>query len=440
MRYRITENEVPNHSHHQIRNPQSAIPNSLCYNVLMRVALNGFFWDQPLTGSGQYLRHLWTALSEIAQHTPSPGRSNHGPSFSLLLPPSAKPDGSVTMPAGFSMHKARSLPLGPVSGRSKNLDKLLWEEWGVTREAKRQRAQLLHSPYLTAPLPGRGIPCVVTAHDMIPWVVPGYEGSALVRIYLRLAVAGVKRAKFIMADSDASRRDIIAVLRVPPRKVRTVYLGMEPHPEYTTEELDEVRARFGLPPAYAFYLGGFDRRKNVPLLLHAWRAAADRVREAGGDQVPTLAIGGGVPGPGGVFPDVTSAAKSLGFGGQDSPVRFLGRVSEEDKPRLMAAARLFVYPSAYEGFGLDPLEAMSVGCPVVSSSGGSLREVVDDGGLLVPPNDGAALTEAIVRAWTDPELRQALARRGKQQAARFTWHRTAQQTLSIYREVMRTED
>ena len=405
----------------------------------MRVALNGCFWDQPLTGSGQYLRHLWTALSEIAQPAPSPGQAAHGPAFSLLLPPFSKTDGPAPTLPGFSMHKARPLPLGPVSGRSKNLDKLLWEQGGVTREARRHRARLLHSPYLTAPLPGRRIPCVVTAHDMIPWVVPGYEGSALVRIYLRLSVAGVKRARLIMADSDASRMDIIKVLKVPPRKVRTVYLGMEPHPQYVAEELDEVRVRFGLPPAYAFYLGGFDRRKNVPLLLHAWRAVADRVREAGGD-VPTLAIGGGVPGPGGVFPDVASEAESLGFGGQDSPVRFLGRVSEEDKPRLMAASRLFVYPSAYEGFGLDPLEAMSVGCPVVSSSGGSLREVVGEAGLLAPPNDRAALTEAIVRAWTDPALRQSLAHRGKQQAARFTWHRTAQLTLSIYEEVMRTAD
>jgi glycosyltransferase involved in cell wall biosynthesis len=275
---------------------------------------------------------------------------------------------------------------------------------------------------------------------MIPWVVPGYEGSPLVRIYLRLALMGVMRAKLIIADSDASRRDVIKVLRVPPRKVRTVYLGVEPHPEYTQWELDELRTRFELPAVYAFYLGGFDRRKNVPLLLRAWRAAIDRVRGNEGGEVPMLAIGGAVPKPGGVFPDIMSEAKSHGFEGEDSPVRFLGRISEEDKPRLMAAARLFVYPSAYEGFGLDPLEAMSVGCPLVSSSGGSLREVVGDAGLLVPPDDEAALAEAIVRAWTGPQLRRELSERGKQQASQFTWHRTARQTLSIYEEVMRTRN
>jgi glycosyltransferase involved in cell wall biosynthesis len=103
----------------------------------------------------------------------------------------------------------------------------------------------------------------------------------------------------------------------------------------------------------------------------------------------------------------------------------------------MAAAHLFIYPSAYEGFGLDPLEAMSVGCPVVSSSGGSLTEVVGEGGVLVPPNDEEALTTAVVRAWNDPDLRTSLMARGKAQASRFTWERTARQTMEVYQRALR---
>jgi alpha-1,3-rhamnosyl/mannosyltransferase len=140
-----------------------------------------------------------------------------------------------------------------------------------------------------------------------------------------------------------------------------------------------------------------------------------------------------VPEPDGVFPDVRGEARRLGLGGAGGLVRFLGRVSEEDKPRLMAGARVFAYPSAYEGFGLDPLEAMSVGCPVVSSSGGSLREVVGEGGLLVPPGDEAALAEALQRVWSDAGLRAELAVKGRKQAARFTWQRTAEQTQAAYR-------
>lgn len=391
----------------------------------MRVALNGYFWDQPLTGSGQYLRHLWSAITQLMQTSGREGASD----FSLLLPPGLQPEEPVPTPQGFHVHRTRASALG---GRSANLDKLLWEELGVTGEARRAGARLLHTPYLSAPL-RTTLPTIVTAHDMIPWVVPGYKGSLAVQLYLRLAVQGVRHASLILADSDASRRDVIKVLGVSPRKVRTVYLGMEPHPEYTQGKLEEVRARLGLPTNFAFYLGGFDRRKNVPLLLRAWRRV---IAMLGGDEdrgdAPLLAIGGGVPEPGGVFPDIKGEAEKLGFEGQSSPVRFLGRISEADKPMLMAAARLFVYPSAYEGFGFDPLEAMSVGCPVVASSGGSLAEVVGNGGLLVPPDDEAALTQAIMHAWNDDTLRQALAQRGKKQAAGFTWQRTAEQTLAAY--------
>jgi glycosyltransferase involved in cell wall biosynthesis len=362
------------------------------------------------------LRHLWSALCERASTD----------TYTLLLPPGA----SDQPPQTPNMRVIYARPVRLVGGRSANLDKIMWEAWGAAREARQVRAGLLHVPYLAAPLPGMAqMPVVVTAHDMIPWVVPGYSGPPAVRIYLRLAAASARRARLVLADSEASRRDAIKVLRMPPSRVRTVYLGMEPHPEYSPEELREVRERHGLPGAYAFYLGGFDRRKNVPLLLRAWRAVFDKVTE----EQTVLAIGGGVPKPGGVFPDVRGEARRLGLDGR---VRFLGRVSEEDKPRLMAGARIFVYPSAYEGFGLDPLEAMSVGCPVVSSSGGSLREVVGEGGLLVPPGDEAALAEALLRVWSDTGLRAELAARGRKQAARFTWERTAEQTQAAYRAAM----
>jgi glycosyltransferase involved in cell wall biosynthesis len=321
-----------------------------------------------------------------------------------------------------------------LGGKAGDLDKLYWEGWETARLAKQQRAQVLHVPYLTAPapLPGvRSCPVVVTAHDMIPWAVPGYGGSAAARLYFALALASVRRAALVIADSEASRLDAIRVLRVPPGRVRTVYLGMEQHPEYSPRELEAVRARHNLPKHFAFYLGGFDARKNVPLLLRVWRSVADTLHSQTGER-PLLAIGGSVPPPGGINPDVMGEANRHGLADGGGPVRFLGRVSEEDKPLLMAAARLFVYPSSYEGFGLDPLEAMSVGCVVVSSSGGSLKEVVSDGGLLVPPGDERALSEAVICAWQDAALRATLSRKGRERAKQFTWQRTAEQTRRLY--------
>jgi glycosyltransferase involved in cell wall biosynthesis len=185
-------------------------------------------------------------------------------------------------------------------------------------------------------------------------------------------------------------------------------------------------------------MGGFDNRKNVPLLLKAWRGVLSAIDAPWcSDEKPVLAVGGAIPDPGGIFPDIRGEARRLGLTGIGSPVRFLGPISEEDKPLLMAAARLFVYPSAYEGFGLDPLQAMSAGCPVVSSSGGSLREVVGDAGILVPPGVGHALCEVVLRAWTDDALRTDLSRRGKERAGLFTWRRTAEQTLALYHRALK---
>jgi glycosyltransferase involved in cell wall biosynthesis len=391
----------------------------------MRVAFNGYFWDQPRTGSGQYLRHLWDALPGVIPPSQKPSSQ-----LLMLLPPGIRGDDLVPVD---DLRRARRVAPNPLEGKSANLDKLAWESLGVARAARRAGAQLLHVPYLAAPW-RKGLSVVVTAHDMIPWVVPGYSGSLAVRLYLELAARATRRARLILADSEASRLDVIRILKVSPSRVHTVYLGTEPHPNYTEAQLDEVRARHGLPRDFAFYIGGFDTRKNVPLLLRAWR---DFVEGLGGEWCaanrPVLAIGGAVPQAGGVFPDVLNEADRLGLRyTEGGTVRFLGRISEEDKPVLMAAARLFVYPSAYEGFGLDPLEAMSVGCPVVSSSGGSLKEVVGDAGLLVPPGDEPALAKAIRRAWADGSLRESLGAQGKERAALFTWQRTAEQTWRLY--------
>lgn len=394
----------------------------------MRIAFNGIFWDQPFNGSGQYLRHLWSALAEV-----SPPSTR----FTLLLPPGSTTPDDLIVEGNSCVVESSRLPI--IGGRSGNLDKMLWELSGVAKAARRAKADLLHVPYLSAPAPMfKRSPTVVTAHDMIPWVLPAYSGSPFVRLYLRIAASCVRRADLILADSDASRRDVIKVLRVPPSMVHTVYLGMEPHPVYTPEQKADVRARHGLPDDFVFYLGGFDSRKNVPLLLKAWRASLARLVHTG-ERDPVLAIGGGVPSPGGIFPDVKGEADKLGLSGADASARFLGRVSEEDKPLLMAAARFFVYPSAYEGFGLDPLEAMSVGAPVVSSSGGSLVEVVGDAGLLVPPNDQATLVNAITRAWNDADLRSGLSAKGRRRAATFTWQKTAEQTLDLYGRVSSSE-
>src|SRR5688500_10382910 len=127
----------------------------LCYNFAMRVAFNGYFWDEPRTGSGQYLHHLWAELNR-APHSETDSYS--------LLRPGIKAMQKSTAPTGAILESHNS--------KSK-VGKLLWEQRGVAAQARRVRADVLHIPYLSAPIV-RSCPTIVTAHDVIPWVLPGY--------------------------------------------------------------------------------------------------------------------------------------------------------------------------------------------------------------------------------------------------------------------------
>src|SRR5262249_43364008 len=122
--------------------------------------------------------------------------------------------------------------------------------------------------------------------------------------------------------------------------------------------------------------------------------------------------------------------------GLDSRVRFLGRVPDEDLPDLYSAASVFAYPSRYEGFGLPPLEALACGTPVVCSNRASLPEVVGDAALQGDPTDPADLAAALARLLADAPLRATLRARGLARAARFTWERTAAETMVVYQEVI----
>ncbi len=115
-------------------------------------------------------------------------------------------------------------------------------------------------------------------------------------------------------------------------------------------------------------------------------------------------------------------------------VRFTGPVGEADRPALYRGAVAFLFPSRYEGFGLPPLEAMACGVPVVGSDAASLPEVVGDAGVLLDPDDAAGMAGAVIQLAEDPAFRAELSRRALAQAARFSWERTARQTLAAYRE------
>ncbi len=284
-------------------------------------------------------------------------------------------------------------------------------------------ARLFHATEHLLP-PFRHLPTVLTVHDLIFRHLPQHH-KRLNRWYLNLAMPlYVRRATHLIAVSEATRRDLMAAYGVPAEKITVIYEAADPRfgPRDALEQ-QTIRANYGLPPAYFLYLGTIEPRKNLLRLLRAWEPLY-----LAGEAPPLVIVGkrGWLSEP--FFEAV-----------ERSPARegliLTGYVLDDDLPALIAAATAFVFPSLYEGFGLPPLEAMACGTPVLCSDRSSLPEVVGDAALLFDPTDEEAIRAAMRRLLRDAALREALRRKGLEQAARFSWRRTAEETLRLYRRL-----
>ncbi|MEW5721355.1 MAG: glycosyltransferase family 1 protein, partial [Chloroflexota bacterium] len=309
-----------------------------------------------------------------------------------------------------------------------NLAKVWYEQIGFGNACRRERAALAHVPYFGSPLfPSPRT--VVTIHDLIPMIVPAYRGSALVRAYTALAALSARRADAIIADSECSKRDIVRRLKIDAARVRVVYLAAAARyrPLDDATQIDAVRRKYALPEKYLLYLGGYDQRKNVRVIVEAFARLPEFYRVG-----YRLALAGVNLGrmDSEFFPDPRRLARAAHL--PDDALCCVGWVEEEDKPALYAGAVVFLYPSLYEGFGLQPLEAMACGTPVLCANTSSLPEVAGDAAITLPPDDAPAWADAIRAVLTEDPRRAEMRERGIVQARKFSWARCAEETLSVY--------
>jgi len=376
----------------------------------MRVAINAWFWNSPTTGSGQYTRHLVEHLAMVA------------PDLEIVL---ITPEGKIQNPKSQIPNVQFRLTAN-CHRLSANLDKIWFEQIAFPHACARLGADVGHVPYWAPPL-RPSVPTVVTIHDLIPLLLREYRGGPLVRLYTALVSKTAQSAALVLTDSEASRRDILTHLGLPPDRVRVVYLAAG---ERYIPEPSPLRGGSRSGGRYVLYLGGFDVRKNVATVLRAYR----RVGPVIGEQCP-LVIAGRLPERDTPFtPDPRRLAREQGL--DEKWVHFIGFVDEENKPALYRGAVAFIFPSRYEGFGLPPLEALACGTPVVGSDAASIPEVVGDAGILLPPDDAEGMANALIQLATDDTFRAELSRRALTQAARFSWERTARETLAAYQDVV----
>jgi glycosyltransferase involved in cell wall biosynthesis len=267
---------------------------------------------------------------------------------------------------------------------------------------------------------GTRVPSVVTVHDLGFLAFPESH-TAFQRWHLGWSTKRhVRLARAIVADSEATRRDLAARLGADPSQVYVAHLGVGSSFRPSPHLVAAARAAAGVPAGARFLLhvGTVQPRKNLPRLAQAFAQLATRYPDL--HLVLSGARGWG------------SEAAAAGSLRSDHPnrVHVAGYMEEALLPGLYSAAEATVVPSLYEGFGLTALEAMACGTPVVASNTSSLPEVVGDAGLLVDPLDTAALAGAIELVLTDEALASRLRRAGLERARQFTWDATAQKVLA----------
>ena len=317
-------------------------------------------------------------------------------------------------------HDAMEHVVVPVQARNR-VQWVRGEQLLLPRLAGGVGCDLVHSLGSTGPARG-GFRRVVTIHDLIYKHFPEAHFGLRAMGMKALVPLAARRSDRVIADSQATRDDIVELLRIPADRVDVVPLAARP-PRSAPEPEADLRARLKLGDRPLVVSTSAKRpHKNLMRLLQA-HALMPAPR-------PLLVLPGYVTD---YEAELRAEAARLGI---TNDVLFLGWMEDAALEGLLAAAVCVAFPSLYEGFGLPVLEAMMRGVPVVCSARSSLAEVAGDAALLADPEDPAAIAAAMQRVLTEPELAVDLIRRGHEQSARFTWRATAEGCLASYRRAL----
>ena len=305
---------------------------------------------------------------------------------------------------------------------------LLWTHIRVPAILRKRSFDLLHAPAYLAPI-AAPCPVVITIHDVTYLLYPAHSARWWVTYMKIVMPITVKSAAAIICGSEHSKRDIVKAYGLTSDKVRVVPYGVDHqrfHPGVTLDA--DWASGLGIRDGYLLHVGALVERKNIPAIL---RAIADlRSRGRWGSRQLVVA-GSAVPGMKGADA-IRETIQQLDL---SASVVLAGYVPDVHIPGLYAHASALVMPSLYEGFGFPVLESMAAGTPVITSNTSSLPEVAGDAALLVPPEDERALADAIADVIECRATAAELRSRGLQRARQFSWERTADETLRVYRSI-----
>ncbi len=369
---------------------------------MMKIGLDGIPLAAAKTGIGHYTLELSQALARLAPTD----------EFQLISPvPFVSAD-------GFEYHP---LNLKKVEAPKRRF----WWFVGLPLYIRRQHLSLFHGTNYDVPF-WNECPTVVSIHDLSLLLHSETHLNSLVRRARRRLPIIARAATKIITATEFIKQEVVTHLKVDPAKIAvTPYAPRRNFKWIPLEQTEQTRLRLGIEKEFILFVGTIEPRKNLITLM---RAFAEILKNT--DLRPQLVVAG---------QKGWLVEETLNYVGRENlsdRVVFTGYVSDADLRALYSSCTVCVYPSLYEGFGLPPLEAMACGAPVITSDIPCLTETTEKAASLVPPLDVDKMAQAIVEMLCNEEKRAHFSQLGLRHASRFTWERTAQLTLDVYREVL----
>jgi glycosyltransferase involved in cell wall biosynthesis len=367
----------------------------------MRIGLDGIPLASTKTGIGHYTLELSAALAAIDQND----------EFELISP----------VPFVQSPFEHARPNLRKVEAPKRKF----WWLLGLPLYIRRQSLALFHGTNYEIPM-WNECPTVLSIHDLSLLLYPETHLRYLVRrARFRLPLMARFATKVITA-TECVKREIVEHLQVDPSKIAvTPYAPRRSFRPLDKPDTEQTRARLGIEETFILFVGTIEPRKNLITLLRAFAEVLQNT-----DLRPQLVIAGQ---KGWLIDEIASYVNS---GNLRDRIVFTGYITDRDLRALYSSCAVCVYPSLYEGFGFPPLEAMSCGAPVIASDIPVLREVTGDAAVRVPPLDVEKMAGSIAEMLGDEAKRAYFSEAGLNWARRFTWEKTAQLTLDIYRDVL----
>lgn len=303
--------------------------------------------------------------------------------------------------------------------------RFFWDQLTYPMVAKKHGAELLHQPCFSAPFIFKG-PVVITIHDLISMLFPENIPFASRMFYSKWMPITYRKATKIITISQSTKNDIVRLLKIPSEKITVIPLAVEEKYKkaVSKSELEKVKQKYKIKDDYILHVGTLEPRKNLQFLIKIF---AKLIQDKKNDNLNLVIVGK----KGWYFEGLFELVKKEQL---EDRVIFTGYVDDEDKPAIYQGAKIFAFPSLYEGFGLPPLEAMASGVPVISSNTSSMPEVVGDAGILLSPKDEKAWIEALTLVNNDSAKRSSMIEANKKQIQKFAWEKTAQKTIEIYEQ------